>query len=74
MTPPQSRPDRRGRPEEHGHGRPAMTELERRYARWMALFYPADDRRKRGSELVDKARTERTVRGRPGLFGRDSAA
>ncbi|MGI5244225.1 hypothetical protein [Dactylosporangium sp. CA-139066] len=30
-----------------------MTELERRYARWMALFYPADDRRKRGSELVD---------------------
>lgn len=53
MTPPQSRPDRRGRPEEHGHARPAMTELERRYARWMALFYPADDRRKRGSELVD---------------------
>jgi hypothetical protein len=53
MTPPQSRPDRRGRPKEHGHGRPAMTELERRYARWTALFYPADDRRKRGSELVD---------------------
>ena len=53
MTPPQSRPDRRGRPEEHGHRRPAMTELERRYTRWMALFYPADDRRTRGSELVD---------------------
>ncbi|WP_426512722.1 hypothetical protein ACPPVO_20050 [Dactylosporangium sp. McL0621] len=30
-----------------------MTDLERRYARWMALFYPAHDRRKRGSELVD---------------------
>jgi hypothetical protein len=30
-----------------------MTELERRYARWVALFYPADDRRKRGSEPVD---------------------
>lgn len=53
MTAPQSRPDRRGRPQAHGHGRPAMTELERRYARWMALFYPADDRRERGSELVD---------------------
>ncbi|GAA4249451.1 hypothetical protein GCM10022255_033670 [Dactylosporangium darangshiense] len=30
-----------------------MTDLERRYARWTALFYPADDRRRRGSELVD---------------------
>jgi len=53
MTPPQSRPDRRGRPEEHRHARPAMTDLERRYARWMALCYPAGDRRTRGSELVD---------------------
>ena len=53
MTPPQSRPDRRDRRKEHGPGRPAMTELERRYARWTALFYPADDRRQRGSELVD---------------------
>ncbi|NJC72377.1 hypothetical protein HC031_22040 [Planosporangium thailandense] len=30
-----------------------MTDLERRYARWTALFYPADYRRERGSELVD---------------------
>ena len=30
-----------------------MTDLERRYARWMALFYPAHYRRERGSELVD---------------------
>ncbi|MGN9812802.1 hypothetical protein ACTMSW_26040 [Micromonospora sp. BQ11] len=30
-----------------------MTDLERRYARWTALFYPADYRRTRGSELVD---------------------
>ncbi|MFF5176276.1 hypothetical protein ACFY3U_27135 [Micromonospora sp. NPDC000089] len=30
-----------------------MTGLERRYARWTALFYPADYRRTRGSELVD---------------------
>ncbi|MET7427027.1 hypothetical protein [Dactylosporangium sp. NPDC005555] len=30
-----------------------MTDLERRYARWTALFYPADYRRRRGSELVD---------------------
>jgi hypothetical protein len=30
-----------------------MTDLERRYARWMALFYPAGYRRERGSELVD---------------------
>ncbi|MDG6106793.1 hypothetical protein Daura_29525 [Dactylosporangium aurantiacum] len=30
-----------------------MTELERRYARWTALFYPAGYRRERGSELVD---------------------
>ncbi|MEV4640458.1 hypothetical protein AB0J80_24250 [Actinoplanes sp. NPDC049548] len=31
----------------------ATAELERRYARWTALFYPADYRRRRGSELVD---------------------
>lgn len=30
-----------------------MTDLERRYARWTALFYPAEYRRERGSELVD---------------------
>ncbi|MFB9185314.1 hypothetical protein ACFFX1_44955 [Dactylosporangium sucinum] len=30
-----------------------MTDLERRYARWAALFYPAGYRRERGSELVD---------------------
>ncbi|MEV6930666.1 hypothetical protein AB0M46_40115 [Dactylosporangium sp. NPDC051485] len=30
-----------------------MTDLERRYARWTALFYPAGYRRARGSELVD---------------------
>lgn len=30
-----------------------MTGLERRYARWTMLFYPADYRRERGSELVD---------------------
>lgn len=30
-----------------------MTDLERRYARWTALFYPADYQRTRGSELVD---------------------
>ncbi|WP_344506031.1 hypothetical protein [Dactylosporangium maewongense] len=30
-----------------------MTDLERRYARWTALFYPAGYRRERGSELVD---------------------
>jgi hypothetical protein len=50
MIPPESQPDR---PEEHDQGRPTMTDLERRYARWMALFYPADYRRMRGSELVD---------------------
>jgi hypothetical protein len=31
----------------------AVTDLERRYARWTALFYPANYRRERGSELVD---------------------
>ncbi|WP_433074602.1 hypothetical protein ACQP1P_27685 [Dactylosporangium sp. CA-052675] len=31
----------------------SLTDLERRYARWMALFYPADYRRTRGSELMD---------------------
>ena len=41
------------RPEERDQGRPTMTDLERRYARWTALFYPADYRRTRGSELVD---------------------
>lgn len=30
-----------------------MSDLERRYARWTALFYPADYRRERGSELLD---------------------
>ncbi len=30
-----------------------MSHLERRYARWTTLFYPADYRRERGSELVD---------------------
>jgi hypothetical protein len=50
MSLPESQPDR---PEGHGQGRPAMTDLERRYARWTALFYPADYRRTRGSELVD---------------------
>ena len=44
MSLPENQPDR---------GRPAMTDLERRYARWTALFYPADYRRTRGSELVD---------------------
>ncbi|MEV0134893.1 hypothetical protein AB0H83_41370 [Dactylosporangium sp. NPDC050688] len=50
MSLPQSQPDR---PEGHHQGRPAMTDLERRYARWTALFYPADYQRTRGSELVD---------------------
>lgn len=50
MSLPESQPDR---PEGHDRGRPAMTGLERRYARWTALFYPADYRRTRGSELVD---------------------
>ena len=50
MSLPESQPDR---PEGHDQGRPAMTDLERRYARWTALFYPADYRRTRGSELVD---------------------
>ncbi|WP_433606480.1 hypothetical protein ACQP2P_30145 [Dactylosporangium sp. CA-139114] len=31
----------------------SLTDLERRYARWMALFYPAGYRRTRGSELMD---------------------
>jgi hypothetical protein len=50
MSLPQSQPDR---PEEHDQGRPTMTDLERRYARWTALFYPAEYQRTRGSELVD---------------------
>lgn len=50
MNLPEDQPDR---PEGRDRGRPAMTDLERRYARWMALFYPADYRRARGSELVD---------------------
>jgi hypothetical protein len=50
MSLTEGQPDR---PEGHDRGRPAMTDLERRYARWTALFYPADYRRTRGSELVD---------------------
>jgi hypothetical protein len=50
MSLPQSPPDR---PYGHDRRRPAMTDLERRYARWTALFYPADHRRARGSELMD---------------------
>jgi hypothetical protein len=49
MSLPESQPYR---PERHDRGRPVMTDLERRYARWTALFYPADYRRTRGSELV----------------------
>jgi hypothetical protein len=41
------------RPGGHDEGGFAMTDLERRYARWMTLFYPAGYRRERGSELVD---------------------
>jgi hypothetical protein len=37
----------------HTGDSPAVTGLERRYARWTALFYPVDYRRERGSELVD---------------------
>jgi hypothetical protein len=35
------------------HDRCAVIVLERRYARWAALFYPAGYRRERRSELVD---------------------
>ncbi|WP_019872583.1 hypothetical protein [Salinispora oceanensis] len=43
-----------------------MTDLERRYARWIALFYPADYRRTRGSELVDTYLSlAAPIRGRP---------
>jgi hypothetical protein len=45
-----SQPDR---PEGHHQGHPSTADLERRYARWTALFYPADYQRMRGSELVD---------------------
>ncbi|WP_432990902.1 hypothetical protein [Dactylosporangium sp. CA-233914] len=50
MSPAERRHDR---PEGQDQGGSAMTDLERRYARWTALFYPADYRRERGSELVD---------------------
>lgn len=50
MNVPEGQSDR---PEGYDRGCPAMTDLERRYARWIALFYPADYRRTRGSELVD---------------------
>ena len=49
MTVERRRDCRRG----HDEAGSAMSNLERRYARWMALFYPADYRRERGSELVD---------------------
>jgi len=50
MSPAERRHDR---PEGQDQGGSTMTDLERRYARWTALFYPADYRRERGSELVD---------------------
>jgi hypothetical protein len=43
----------RDRPQVHDEAGAARSHLERRYARWTALFYPADYRRERGSELVD---------------------
>jgi hypothetical protein len=48
-------PVARGHDRQAGHDEagPAMSDLERRYTRWTAVFYPADYRRKRGSELVD---------------------
>jgi len=50
MSPAERRHDR---PEGQDQGGSTMTDLERRYARWTAVFYPADYRRERGSELVD---------------------
>ena len=50
MSPVESRHDRPGG---YDDGGPAVTELEGRYARWTALFYPADYRRERGSGLMD---------------------
>jgi hypothetical protein len=50
MSPVESRHDGPG---EHREGGTATTGLECRYTRWMALFYPANHRRERGSELVD---------------------
>ncbi|MFE9657779.1 hypothetical protein [Micromonospora sp. NPDC006431] len=50
MSPVKSRHDSPG---EHDEGGTAVTGLERRYARWTALFYPANYRRERGSELMD---------------------
>jgi hypothetical protein len=50
MSPVKSRHDSPGEPDEAGT---AATGLERRYARWTALFYPAGYRRERGSELMD---------------------
>src|SRR5258705_7123524 len=44
---------RHHRPRGYDDGGSALTDLERRYARWTALFYPADYRRERGSELMD---------------------
>jgi hypothetical protein len=49
----QDRPERQASPEGQDRGGSNMTDLERRYARWTALFYPAGYRRERGSELVD---------------------
>jgi hypothetical protein len=40
-------------PAPNPHDRRIVIDLERRYARWAALFYPAGYRRERGSELMD---------------------
>jgi hypothetical protein len=40
-------------PTQEAGDRRVVIDLERRYARWAALFYPARYRRERGSELVD---------------------
>jgi hypothetical protein len=50
VSPADSRHDGRRRNDDAGS---AVTDLERRYARWTALFYPAAYRRERGSEVVD---------------------
>jgi hypothetical protein len=50
MSPVTSRHDSPGEHDERGT---ALTGLERRYARWTAVFYPAGYRRERGSELMD---------------------
>lgn len=42
----------RDRPDGYDDGDSAVTDLERRYTRWMKLFYPAGYQRMRGSELV----------------------